>query len=212
MSRYSLEEQEEIANLKAFWTKYGNFILTVLILVFGSFAASNGYKWYQSRQSADAVLAFERIEQTVKKKDLPLLTKVLGTMISDHGGTPYAERGALMAASAFYAGGQVEEAQTALQWVVDNGDLGEYVSTARLTLAGLLLEKGEADSANKLLDGKAAAGFEGLFLDRQGDIALKQGNSAGAKDFYERSLTKLQADSPWRSVVQRKIAALPAGK
>lgn len=212
MSRFSLEEEEEIANLKAFWKKYGNFILTVLIIVFGAFAANNGYKWYKAKQSADSVLAFERIEQTVQKKDLDLLSKVLETLLTEHGSTVYAERGALLAGRAFYDGGKPEKAREALEWVVENGDLSEYVSTARLTLAGLLLEQGDATAANKLLDGKAGPGFEGLFLDRQGDIAQKEGNLKAAKDFYERSLVVLQAESPWRSVVQRKLAALPAGK
>jgi len=39
---YDLEEQEQLAELKALWNKYGNFILTVVTVVLLGFAAYNG--------------------------------------------------------------------------------------------------------------------------------------------------------------------------
>ncbi len=30
---YNLEEQEQIASLRAFWDRYGNFILTIVTIV-----------------------------------------------------------------------------------------------------------------------------------------------------------------------------------
>lgn len=211
MSRYTLEEEEQINNLKAFWASYGNFILTVLIIIFGSFALNNGYKWYQARSSSQAVLAFERTEKAASENDIELLKKVQGTLLEEHSGTPYAERGAVLAASAFYKADLIEESKASLQWVVENGSLDEYVSSARLTLSGLFMEEEKFDEALGLLEGKAGKGFEGLFLDRQGDIKAAQQQYSEAKSLYEQSLEKLQVNSPWRSVVERKIAALPAG-
>jgi predicted negative regulator of RcsB-dependent stress response len=211
LSRYTLEEEEQINNLKAFWASYGNFILTVLIIIFGSFALNNGYKWYKARSSAQAVLAFERIESAVADNNIELLKKVQGTLLDEHAGSPYAQRGALLAASALYKAELVDEAKASLQWVVDHGELDEYVSSARLVLSGILIEQENYDQAFSLLDGKAGPGFEGLFLDRQGDIHAAQRNFEKAKSLYQKSLDELQADSPWKSVVERKIAALPAG-
>lgn len=211
MSRYTLEEEEQINNLKAFWASYGNFILTVLIIIFGTFALNNGYKWYKARSASQAVLAFERTEKAAANNDIELLKKVQGTLLDEHGGSPYAERGAILAASAFYKANMISESKDSLQWVIDNGSLDEYVSSARLTLSGLLMEEEQFDQANALLEGKAGKGFEGLFLDRRADVKAAQGNYVEAKKLYEQSLDKLQVNSPWRSVVERKIAALPAG-
>ena len=36
---YDLEEQEQIANFKAFWNRFGNLILWVLIIALGGYAA-----------------------------------------------------------------------------------------------------------------------------------------------------------------------------
>ncbi len=208
MSRYSLEEQEQLASLKAFWAKYGNFILTVLILVFGAFAINNGWKWWQATQSQDAVAAYEKLEVAISQGDIALVSEIQKTLVEEHSGTSYAARGSLLAAKAFFDEGQIEEAKAPLQWAANKAKLDEYAATARLMLAGIQLEQGDYAGAKSTLD-KTYVGFEGLFLDRLGDIALAENDLATARAQYEAALAKLQADSPWKQVVERKISALP---
>lgn len=208
MSRYSLEEQEQLASLKAFWAKYGNFILTVLILVFGAFAINNGWKWWQSSQSLEAVAAYEKLEAAVAQGDIALVGDIQKTLVDEHSGTSYAARGSLLASKALFDEGKIEEAKTSLQWVANEAKLDEYAATARLMLAGIQLEEGDFTAAKGTLD-KTYAGFEGLFHDRLGDIALAENDPATARTQYEAALAKLQADSPWKQVVERKISALP---
>ena len=208
MSRYSLEEQEQLASLKAFWAKYGNFILTVLILVFGAFAINNGWKWWQSSQSLEAVAAYEKLEAAVSQGDIALVGDIQKTLVDEHSGTSYAARGSLLASKALFDEGKIQEAKTSLQWVANEAKLDEYAATARLMLAGIQLEEGDFTAAKGTLD-KTYAGFEGLFHDRLGDIALAENDPATARTQYEAALAKLQADSPWKQVVERKISALP---
>ncbi|HEX4879337.1 MAG TPA: tetratricopeptide repeat protein [Limnobacter sp.] len=208
MSRYDLEEQEQLANLKAFWSKYGNFILTVLILVFGSFAAKNGWEWWQARQSSDAVIVYEKLESAARSGELELASQIQSTLQDEHGGSNYAPRGALLLAKLSIDAGKPDQAKAPLQWTVDNANLDEYAATARLLLSGLLLEEGKHAEAKALLD-KKIPGFDGLFHDRLGDIALAQNDASTAKKEYEQALESIQANSPWKAVIERKIAALP---
>lgn len=210
MSRYTLEEEEQIASLKAFWGKYGNFILTVLILIFGGFAANNGYKWWQAHTAKEAVAGYESLQEAVNKGDMDLLKKVQGSLLDDHKRTPYAERGAILAARAFYDSKNLEEAKKSLAWVIENGKSDEFVATARLNLSGLLLEEGKTQEAKALVQGVKIIGFEGLFQDRLGDIAMLSKDYEGAKTAYDQALLTLQADSPWLEVVKRKLSAVPA--
>ena len=46
-----LEEQEQLDQVKHFWKRYGNLITWVLIVVMGSFAAWNGWNWWQRDQA-----------------------------------------------------------------------------------------------------------------------------------------------------------------
>ncbi|MCZ8015540.1 MAG: tetratricopeptide repeat protein [Limnobacter sp.] len=208
MSRYSLEEQEQLASLKAFWSKYGNFILTVLILVFGAFALNNGWKWWQGRQANESVVVYERLDAAIKQGDLELMGQIQNTLTEDHAGSPYAQRGALLAAKAYFDKGQMNEAKSALQWAVDEAKLDEYSATARLMLSAILIEQSEFDAAKETLS-KVPTGFEGLFHDRLGDLALVQKDVAAARKEYELALSTIQADSPWKQVIERKISALP---
>jgi len=208
LSRYSLEEQEQLASLKAFWAKYGSFILTVLILVFGAFALNNGWKWWQARQSTEAVVVYERLEAATRDGDLELVGQINKTLIEEHAGSQYAQRGALLAAKAFFDDGKLDEAKAALQWASEEAKLDEYAATARLMLSAILIEQSDFEGAKKALS-ESYPGFEGLFHDRLGDLALAQKDIETARKEYELAQSTIQADSPWKQVIERKISALP---
>lgn len=208
MSRYSLEEQEQLASLKAFWAKYGSFILTVLILVLGAFAINNGWKWWQARQSTDAVLVYEQLEAATREGNLDLVGQINNTLIEEHAGSQYAQRGALIAAKAYFDEGKLDEAKAALKWASEEAKLDEYAATARLMLSGILIEQSDFQGAKEALS-ETYPGFEGLFHDRLGDLALAQKDIATARKEYELAQSTIQADSPWKQVIERKISALP---
>jgi predicted negative regulator of RcsB-dependent stress response len=46
-----LEEQEQLDQIKHFWRTWGNLISWVLIAVLGSYAAWNGYQYWQRTQA-----------------------------------------------------------------------------------------------------------------------------------------------------------------
>lgn len=208
MSRYSLEEQEQLASLKAFWSKYGNFILTVLILVFGAFALNNGWKWWQARQSSDSVVVYEKLQAAVDQGDLELAGQIQKTLADEHARSPYAQRGALLAAKAYFDQGKLDEAKAQLQWATQEAKLDEYAATARLLLSAILIEQSDFEGAKAALS-ESHPGFEGLFHDRLGDLALAQKDVVTARKEYELALSTIQADSPWKQVIERKISALP---
>lgn len=208
MSRYSLEEQEQLASLKAFWAKYGSFILTVLILVFGAFALNNGWKWWQARQSAEAVVVYEQLEAAMREGNLELAGQINKTLLEEHAGSQYAQRGALITAKAYFDEGKLDEAKAALQWASEEAKLDEYAATARLMLSGILIEQSDFEGAKTALS-ESYPGFEGLFHDRLGDLALAQNDVETARKEYELAQSTIQPDSPWKQVIERKISALP---
>ena len=65
-----LEEQEQLDQIKHFWAKYGNAISWLLIVVFGGFAAYNGWNWWQRNQAAKAAVLYEEVDRAVQSKDL----------------------------------------------------------------------------------------------------------------------------------------------
>ena len=56
-----LEEQEKVAELKAWWSQYGTMILTVLLAASLGFAGWSIWQWYQHDRSAKASAVYEAL-------------------------------------------------------------------------------------------------------------------------------------------------------
>ena len=66
---YDLEEQEQIALIKAWWNQYGNLVTWLLVIVLGGYAAWGGWKYYQRSQSTQASQLYEELQKAVTAKD-----------------------------------------------------------------------------------------------------------------------------------------------
>ena len=64
-----LEEQENLANLKSFWARYGNYIIGVITVALLAYAAFNLWGWYQRSQAADAGKLYETLMNAVTKNE-----------------------------------------------------------------------------------------------------------------------------------------------
>ena len=67
MSTYDLEEQEQLAALKAWWKENGGAILLGATLVLAAIAAWNGWMWYQRSQSAQAAVRAEQMPRRIPR-------------------------------------------------------------------------------------------------------------------------------------------------
>ena len=109
-----LEEQEQLDELKHFWKRYGSLITWVLIVVFGAFAAWNGYQYWQRQQAVQASSMYDEVERAVKSNDSARLDRSLGDMKDRFGSTVYAQQAGLMVAKAQYDKGNIEATKAAL--------------------------------------------------------------------------------------------------
>ena len=205
-----LEEQEQLAELKHFWARYGNLITWVLIAVFGTVAAWNGYQYWQGRQSSQASVMYDEVDKAVLSGDMARIERSFADMKDRFGGTVYAEQAGLLAAKTFYEKGNVDAAKAALTWVTDKATDEGYKSIAKLRLAGVLIETKSYDDALKLLSGTFPKDFASLASDRRGDILLLQGKKAEAKAEYEKAYKGLDERTEYRRLVEVKLNALGA--
>ncbi len=70
MSTYDLEEQEQLAALKAWWKERGGAIVLGATLVLAAFAAWNGWTWYQRSQAAQAAVLYDTLQKAARANDL----------------------------------------------------------------------------------------------------------------------------------------------
>ncbi len=203
-----LDEQEQLDQIKHFWNTWGNLISWVLIAVLGSYAAWNGYQYWERSQAAKAAALYDEVERAVSSGDLARVERSLADMKDKFGRTQFAQQSALLAAKTLQAQGKSEAAREALTWVVTGAKDPAYLDIARLRLVALQLEAKAYDDALKQLGSEFTPEMSGLAADLRGDVLQAKGQSADAVSAYQLAWSKL-ADMPdYRRLVQAKLNAL----
>lgn len=203
-----LEEQEQLDQIKHFWAQYGNLITWVLIVVFGSMAAWNGWNYWQRSQATKAAALYDEIERAAVARDADRIERALTEMKDRFAGTTFAAQGALLAGKTLFEAGKADGARAALSWVVEKSSDGSYQAVARLRLAALDLEAKAHDQALKTLEAPFPKAFEPLAADRRGDVYLVQGKTDDAKTQYQNAWRALGGRFEYRKLVEVKLASL----
>ncbi|HYD59348.1 MAG TPA: tetratricopeptide repeat protein [Noviherbaspirillum sp.] len=205
---YDLEEQEQLATLKAWWNQYGNLITWLLIIGLAAYAAWTGWNYYQRTQTAQAGQLYEELQKAVTAKDNDKVQRAATDMTAKFGSTAYAQMAALAAAKSAFDANDLKTAKAQLQWVADNASTGEYKAIAKIRLAGILLDEKAFDEGLKLLAGDFPEQFAGAVADRKGDILVAQSKIDDARAAYKLALDKTDEKNPARQLIQLKLDAL----
>jgi predicted negative regulator of RcsB-dependent stress response len=226
MATYDLEEQEQLAEIKAWWKQYGNRLVNVATAVAVIVAAWQGWNWYQRNQTGQASAFYGALQQAVQGKDTQRIKAASGELLEKYGSTPYAMLGALTSAKALIEAGDAPTAKAQLLWAAEHGK-EELRDLARLRAAAVLLDEKAYDQALAQLNGASSASFELRFLDMRGDILAAQGKKAEAVSAYQSVLSKLdglekssksegagqsESNAIQRELIGQKIDALGGGK
>jgi predicted negative regulator of RcsB-dependent stress response len=203
-----LEEQEQLAQLKHWWSRNGNSITWVLIVVLASFAGWNGWQYWERKTALQAAALYDELERAVSSREGDRIQRVWADMQATAGRSAQAQQAALLVARALFDDGKATEAKAALSWLVSESKDDALVSVARLRLAGLELDAAAPEAALKWLDVTPPPDFAGLFADRRGDAFMVQDQRDRARAEYERAHAALTDSPDYRRLVEAKLAAL----
>lgn len=202
---FDLEEQEQIASLKAWWNQYGNLITWVLIIALAAFAAWTGWNTYQRNQSVQAAQLYEELQRAVTAKDNAKVQRAAADIEDKFSRTAYAQMGALAAAKSAFDANDMKAARTQLEWIIKHAQDQEYKAVAKIRLAGILLDEKAYEEGLKLLAGDFPASFAASVADRRGDILVAQNKLQEARVAYQTALEKMDQKNPGRQLVQLKL-------
>ncbi|WP_136418233.1 MULTISPECIES: tetratricopeptide repeat protein [Oxalobacteraceae] len=204
---YDLEEQEQLASLKAWWNQYGNLVTWLLIIALTAYAGWTGWNYYQRNQASQAGQLYEELQKAVSANDNAKVQRAASDITSKFGGSAYAQMAALFAAKSAFDANDLKGAKMQLQWVIDHGT-DEYKAIAKIRLAGVLLDEKAYDEALKALSGDFPEQFAGAVADRKGDILAAQGKIDDARGAYKLALDKTDNKNPARQLIQLKLDAI----
>lgn len=203
-----LDEQEQLDQLKHFWKQYGNLISWVLLLVFGSLAAYNGWNYWQRHQASGASAMYEAVESAVRAQDVAKVERAWGDMRERFGSTVFAQQAGLLAARTFADNGKPELAKAALNAVISKAYDASYTAVARLHLAGMQMDEKALDAALTTLSAIDATHYVGLAADRKGDIYQLQGKADQARAEYEKAYAAISEETEYKRLLEAKLNAL----
>ena len=210
MATYDLEEQEQLAALKAWWNEHGGAIILGATLVLAAVGAWNAWTWYQRSQSAQAAVLYDTLQKASRANDLKTTRETAGAILENFPRSAYAPLAALVSAKVQFQAGDLKTARAQLQWVIDHARSDEIRSIATLRLASVLLDYNEPDAALKILEAKPHPGLEALYASQRGDILATQKKRSEARAAYKAALEKAGA-GPLREALRLKLEALGEG-
>jgi predicted negative regulator of RcsB-dependent stress response len=205
---YDLEEQEQIDAFKAWWNKWGNIVLTLVTVAALAVVGYRAWNWYQDNQATQAAAVFETLKATIEKKDLAKAKEASNQLIESYGKTAYSQMAALQMAKLYVDLKDPKSAKQSLEWAINHAKDIEFQHSARLRLAGILLDEKAFDEGLKVLSATPSDAYVALYADRRGDLLFGAGKPAEAKAAYKQAIDKMDERSPLKETTKLKYDAL----
>lgn len=205
--REDLEQQEQLAAIKGFWSDNKKWIVPLVVLALLAATAFNGWNWWQNRQAVNATQALTAMEGALAEQSLEKARAAYKALASDYGSSTQAALGGLQMAKALVTAGALAEARTVLAQVAEKS-AEEFAWMARIRMAGVMLDENNAKGALEALSGKPPKSFIALVDDRKGDAHAALGNKEEARSAWKAAAEGLPAQSPSRELILRKLQTI----
>lgn len=202
---YDLEEQEQLAAIKAWWKQYGNLVLWLVIITLAAYTAWTLWGNYQRTKAEQASQLYYEMQNAVQSNDNERAQRIASDMQEKFGSTPYASMANLMAARIAHDFKENDMARSRLKWIIDSGKGDGYKAIARIRLAGILLDEKKYDEAQGVLSAEFPEAFASIAEDRRGDVYYAQDKLDDARRAYQSALAKASPDDPGRVLIQLKL-------
>lgn len=190
-------DQEQIEELKSFWTEYGKPIFIGILLALTVVLV---WKFWENRQARIKetevynyqllMMAMAQPLEQVKPEDVASIVKQLEEIDP---ASYYSQYGKFYVAKLAVSQGNLEEAAKALQEVLDKPADKVIAELARQRLAQVLSAQDKVDEALTLLAAPVEKQFITTRQELKGDLLLKQGNAEQARTAYQAAIDAADA-------------------
>lgn len=197
--KYETEEQQ-IEALKGWWQ--ANYLQVIGGLVIG-LGLILGWRYYTAHQHDHAAQASDSYSDYLSMfatpgQDSQAKGEVADKLLDEYGNTPYAALAAMAQAAKDAEAGNMQAAESRLQWVVGNARQSELKHIASLRLGRLYLAQNRLDEALKIVNGQYPESFTTNFQELKGDILVAKGESGAARTAYDKAIMHAgETASPW---------------
>lgn len=213
---YDLDEQEQLENAKAWWSKYGKWVGNITTLVLLAVASWYGYLWWNNHQQQQAQLLNDKIEIAINANKMQDVLAIAKQLEQEHAKSEHAALGVLKAAQ-FLKTTERTQAIALLKNILD-AQKAPYKTLIHYRLAGLLVEDKKSDEAIAIINqynqenttAQQSISWRALFDERLGDALLIKGDNQAAIKRYQNTLSyaKQVKNQAWVNLLELKLSSL----
>jgi predicted negative regulator of RcsB-dependent stress response len=180
-----MQDEADLEAIKRWWDENGrSLIAAIAVAVLGTvgWQQYQGYQESQEQAASDLYAAMLAIQ--LEDGDPVQLAAAVATLKSEHGGSTYAQFGAMLEARMAVEADDLESAEASLRWALSAGnpqsDIGQLI---QLRLARVLAALGSEEEALAIL-AKGSDAYPVGFAQAKGDIHLAAGRAEDALEAY----------------------------
>lgn len=201
-------EDDETDQVKKFLKKYGNALLTVVLVIILGIVGMQYWHKHQVKVAAEASITYENLLGSIAAKQAPQTQAFANQLMQDFSSTPYAKMAALIMAKQAVQANKLPLAMTKLQWVVDNAGSKAIKAIAQIRLARVQISASEAKQALATLAKVKVPEFMAEANMVKGDAYMSLKNSADAKVAYTAALKTATPKTSLYAYIQMKLYSI----
>lgn len=195
MSVYKTDD-EQVEAIKKWWKENGKSVIGGIVLGFAIIGGWQGWQGWERNQGESASILFDTLRQSVRNQAFDKAIEDGKRLVGEYGGSAYASFAGLELARLAYEKGEKAAARGHLRWVAESAPDPTLREVARLRLGKLLLDMGETEALEALLEPSPLSAFAGEFAELRGDLARAKGDQTGARAAYRDALASGVEDEP----------------
>ncbi|MEH6651152.1 MAG: tetratricopeptide repeat protein [Motiliproteus sp.] len=189
-------EEEQVEAIKSWWKENGRSTVIGVVIAVVAVFGWRGWQDHQVNTANNASALYQTLVnqasaqqgQTLSDEQRKSASFIANQLKTDYESSSYAQYAALWLAKLAAEQGQVDQAKTELNWVLQQEPEAAVAQVVNMRLAQLMLASGEAEAALKQLGNTAASGFEAGFYELRGDLLVSLGRHDEARKAYQSGL------------------------
>lgn len=183
---YSIEEEQEINQLKEWWKENAKTIIAAFIIGVGGMFGWRYWQSYQANKIAEASSQYEQV-LALAAEDLEAQKKDVAQFVQSNNKTAYAVFALLDEAKDAVAKQDFATAESALKQALEQSQDDALTSLTALRLGAVQFQLGQFDPALATLNQVKGTSFNARKALLAGDIQVAKGDNAAAKTSYEQA-------------------------
>ena len=202
------DEREQLEALKRWWSENGTTVIVGLVVGLGGVFGWTMWQDYRRAQAEDASALYQKQITALSLKNYGSSDEAGAALIEIHSSSGYAGMSALVLAKSSFEQNRREDTIGHLQWILDSNARRELKLAARLRLARLMLDSGDAKGSVALLDVEELGPFQSSYEELRGDALVAKKEPEEARVAYEKALSQLVGSKPAHRRIQMKLDEL----